>query len=713
MLIKYGPSINFTTAAAFSDSNTNSQYFLCPSRCQCYTDPVDNTKSMHLICKWEHLNSSAYLETIRALDPIRTLTIRCPHGSRTVSQPSVHLFRHLKNLDRLEIDRCQIESLPNDLFKGMTQLYSLIIRSASLEDLPRDIFADLKNLMTLDLTNNNLHIEPYALSVLTSLRRLDLSGNQLDFISGVGTVNILPASLWSIDLTSNRLRYIQDGAFANMLKLTMLDLRNNSLTELREASVSANERKHRLRVMLSGNPLECVCSLRWIVHAATKTSPMVLDLTDLYCSHLLSHHNHTLLLLTDADRHGDLLCKYESSCAEQCACCFHQHSCFCRSVCPIGCTCWHSAAPHVNRMGKNIVECNNVRLDRLSEIPESVTELRFLNSHWKQWSPGDIGPRRFLRILNVTNCNLRSLGKNFLDGFPRLRQLDLSSNHIQTFPYTQLDAVADLEKLFLSDNELTEFSEQALKRFDSIANLKFGGTTNKFKCDCTHPSALQKWLFGAKEFTRICPFSSKKHQHHNETNNEKTASSTTQIKDIATHSTKSAESHEQLSEASAVTKTTTFLPLTIPVRVTTTKRRRILATAVASKAHLSNTGSGNRVSSSSDASDYVEDSFIDMNFLFSYIMFFLVLLLVCLLFTIGATIYFRYCYMEKRSKHYFHKESTMVNTSLASSTSKQHHSHAQQPQQQQQQLQKQSMDEFSSEQRQPLSNGLQLIIVLL
>lgn len=46
---------------------------------------------------------------------------------------------------------------------------------------------------------------------------------------------------------------------------------------------------------------------------------------------------------------GELLCKYDASCAEHCGCCFQQ-SCYCRSICPKGCTCWHSATPHVTRV---------------------------------------------------------------------------------------------------------------------------------------------------------------------------------------------------------------------------------------------------------------------------------------------------------------------------------------------------------------------------
>uniref|UniRef100_F1KWW6 Chondroadherin-like protein n=1 Tax=Ascaris suum TaxID=6253 RepID=F1KWW6_ASCSU len=681
------------------------QYFSCPSRCQCYADPVDSVRSMHLICKWEQLNSSN-LESITSSDAVRTLTIRCPHSMRNISTPSPRLFNALRNLDRLEIDRCLIESLPSHLFQGMTQLYSLVIRNAGLMQLPRDIFNDLSNLMALDLAGNDLRIEPYAISVLSnliqldlsnnsinflsntlvslhrlkvlsldenrlsnidlrrvpngvtdltlrnnrintvhsthdsvsSLRRLDLSGNQLDFISATGTVNVLPNGLWSVDLTNNKISYIQDGAFSNMPKLTIVDLRNNSLNELREAAVSSEMRKHRLRVLLSGNPLNCMCSLRWIVQATTKTSPTIVDLTNVYCSHIFSRN--TRLLLTDADTRGELLCKYDASCAEQCTCCFQQ-SCYCKSICPKGCTCWHSAAPHVTRMGRNIVECEGVRLDYLKEIPESITELRLLNGNWKEWSPKDIGPKRDLLVLNITSCNLHWLNESFLDGFPSLTQLDLSKNQLQSFPDAQLDGVADLQLLFLNDNRLSTFSAFALKRFTAISKLKLGGSTNKYMCDCENPTPLQEWFYDETNINRVLDYE--------DMYCELKGNGIVKIKQV------------DPSQNGTLCRRPTVTPIRPTTRSTVTTAASVITQTISTRRYSTRLSSARRRAtrrrpfSPTDRPRGI-DSF-DMSFLFSYIMFFLVLLLFCLLFAIAATIYFRYCHMERAD---FHKRQKRV-----------------------------------------------------
>lgn len=114
-------------------------------------------------------------------DLVRTLTIKCPYHSPKVSTPPHSLFQGFRNLDRLELDRCLIDTVPEGLFavrifrenicncidvQGLGQLYSLIVKNAKITDFPREIFAHVPNLMTLDLSGNRLRIEPYSLRSL-------------------------------------------------------------------------------------------------------------------------------------------------------------------------------------------------------------------------------------------------------------------------------------------------------------------------------------------------------------------------------------------------------------------------------------------------------------------------------------------------------------------------------------------------------------------
>ncbi|EYC45819.1 hypothetical protein Y032_0415g1052, partial [Ancylostoma ceylanicum] len=471
-------------------------YSPCPPRCQCYEDPDGRSRSMHLICKWEELNTTN-LDSLRRPDLVRTLTIRCSHFSKKKSIPPAGLFRGLRNLDRLEIDRCILESLPGALFSGLHQLYSLIIKNAKLPTIPDELFAHTPNLMTLDMTGNELRIEPYSLKslgnlihldlsnnsinflantlisltklkVLTmdnnkltnidfrrlpeeltdlslrhnfittihyvpqsarNLRRIDLSGNMLDFLSGSGSVNMLPPDLKQVDLSNNRIAFIQEGSLAHMEKLALLDLKGNQLTELKEGSVLGP--KTRLRLFLEGNPFQCHCGLRWLLHAKEKTSPVVLDLPTLSCSLLLDENQR--LNLTVADQLNQLICKYESN-------------------------------------AENVVVCEKLRFDRLAELPESVTELRIDSADWKRW-------------------NIERL-QNSLSSLKSLTQLQLSSTSITKVP----SQLGHLSQLFLAGNPLSQLTSEDLKVLDLVKKVSLGGNSTRFTCYCDSPSPLQLWL---------------------------------------------------------------------------------------------------------------------------------------------------------------------------------------------------------------------------
>ncbi|CAD6191299.1 unnamed protein product [Caenorhabditis auriculariae] len=383
------------------------QTFSCAPRCQCYADP-EHPSYMHLVCKWDQLNTTN-LNSLPRPDLVRTLTIRCPHQYRKPSTPHAGMFQGLQNLERLELDRCQISYLPEALFAGLGQLYSLIVRNANMTDIPRELFAHVPNLMTLDLSGNKLRIEPYSLRYLSNLvhldlsendiafltntlipltmlrvvtidrnkitnidfrrlpeeltdlslrnnwistihyvpnsarhlRRLDLAGNRLEFFAGAGSsayINVLPASLRFVDLSSNKINFLHESAMQHMQKMAVLDLQNNSLREVKMENLLGS--KVSLRVYLSKNPLRCHCNIRWMLHATEKLSPTVADVSTVTCESIVDPSRVSLLTLADA--RNELLCKYKNICEAECPCC-SAVECPCRRDCPPPCQCLRSA----------------------------------------------------------------------------------------------------------------------------------------------------------------------------------------------------------------------------------------------------------------------------------------------------------------------------------------------------------------------------------
>ena len=89
-------------------------------------------------------------------------------------------FEGLANLDDLQLTDSGLETLPEDVFDGLTGLTSLyIIRNNALETLPQGIFDGLTSLRALHLAENSLSELPEAVfGGLVSLESLQLGGNE-------------------------------------------------------------------------------------------------------------------------------------------------------------------------------------------------------------------------------------------------------------------------------------------------------------------------------------------------------------------------------------------------------------------------------------------------------------------------------------------------------------------------------------------------------
>ncbi|KJH45710.1 leucine Rich repeat-containing domain protein [Dictyocaulus viviparus] len=456
-------------------------------------------------------------DSLKRPDYVRTLTIRCRHLSRKESNPAAGVFRDFRNLDRLEIDRCHLKSLPSALFSGLQNLYSLVVKNAKLSVIPLDLFAYTPNMMTLDLAGNELRIEPYALrslrnlihldlsnnsidfvtntlisltklKVLTmdnnrltnidfrrlpktltdlslrnnfittihyvsgsvrNLRRIDLSGNRLDFIAGSGSINMLPPSLRQIDLSNNQIAFIEDKSLAELKMLAVLNLKDNQLTELKVESLSGPE--NRLRLLLGRNPFKCHCGIRWLIHSTEKTYPVVLDLSELNCSSLLNDNQK--LSLTVADQRNLLICQYDILCPTSCICC-DKPVCSCRSSCPPKCRCYRSANMESAQKTRNVVMCEKMRFDGSEEIPDTITELQINSVQLEQWDIKKLQKLRALETIRISNTSITDDQANSLYSSRVLMELQLSSTNITKVPSN----IGNLSQLILIDNPLTQLT---------------------------------------------------------------------------------------------------------------------------------------------------------------------------------------------------------------------------------------------------------------
>uniref|UniRef100_A0A914YWV2 Uncharacterized protein n=1 Tax=Panagrolaimus superbus TaxID=310955 RepID=A0A914YWV2_9BILA len=265
-------------------------------------------------------------------------------GNKLQSEP--HALFSLKKLLQLDLSKNSINFVSN-ILQSSTTIKVLSLSNNELETL--DFRRLPKSLTDLNLSNNKIStIYAYPESVM-NLSRLDLSRNNLGFIAAKGAMNELPNSLNILDLSDNKIREIQENTFQKMTKLSMLDLRNNSINEITETALEVKIR-YRYQLYMGGNPLKCACDNYWILHPKSKSSPIIADISNVTCYHVLDDSRKMTLL--DAELMSGFLCKYDSNCLDGCECCQQRHEkkCNCYHACPAGCGCWGSAGAHATKV---------------------------------------------------------------------------------------------------------------------------------------------------------------------------------------------------------------------------------------------------------------------------------------------------------------------------------------------------------------------------
>ncbi|KAE9417128.1 hypothetical protein Angca_008171, partial [Angiostrongylus cantonensis] len=523
----------------------------CPPRCQCYDNPNMPSESAHLICKWEQLNA-ANLGSLRRPDEVRTLTIRCPHFSTRRSSPPAGLFQGLRNLERLEIDRCHLSGLPSALFSGLQKLYSLIIKNAKLSTIPNDLFAYTPNLMTLDLTGNELQVEPYSLQSLRNLIHLDLSNNSIgffantlisltklkvltidhnrltnvdfrrlpqeltdlslrhNFINHIHYVAESTRNLRRIDLSDNQLGFLASHGAVNVLppSLKQVDLSNNRIAFVQKNALAHMKtlavldlRGNRLRELKESSIIGPETRLRLFL----ERNPLRCHCEMRWVLHANKKASPVVLDLklltcsmvlnedqklnvTVADQLNLLICEYDTLCPTSCACC-EEPICSCRSSCPIQCHCYHSANMERSN-AQNVFVCKDLRADQLDTLPKTATELHIDAADRKRWNVEKLQAFPNLKKLHISNTPITFDEVNSLSSLPSLVELELRSTTLTKVP----SRLGHLSRLKLVGNPLSQITADDIRIFDTVKRLSLGGNETRFTCDCTTPSPLQLWL---------------------------------------------------------------------------------------------------------------------------------------------------------------------------------------------------------------------------
>jgi Leucine-rich repeat (LRR) protein len=166
------------------------------------------------------------------------------------------MFFGLRNLNHLTLWNNKIKSIEDYSLSHLIALTELNLSSNQLTFISKEMFSGLRNLTLLTLWNNNIKsIEDDSFSHLIALTELNLGSNQFTSIIK-GMFYGLP-NLTLLNIINNKIKSIEADSFIHLIALTELDLTGNPLTEIGAKAFAASWYPHGIKLILDQNFLCC------------------------------------------------------------------------------------------------------------------------------------------------------------------------------------------------------------------------------------------------------------------------------------------------------------------------------------------------------------------------------------------------------------------------------------------------------------------------
>lgn len=175
-------------------------------------------------------------------------------GSELKTLPA-GFFSELPRLQEVYV-RCNLTSVPVDLFKQSSSIFVIDLKSNALESLPPGLLADQGKLETLDLSHNLLATLPADIFTnLLTLRTLLLSHNRFKSIADAAIPQSASAN---INLTHNQIEDIKVDDLKLIKLYSTIDVSNNQINQV-SAFAYSSRTQYGGHFILNNNPFECNC----------------------------------------------------------------------------------------------------------------------------------------------------------------------------------------------------------------------------------------------------------------------------------------------------------------------------------------------------------------------------------------------------------------------------------------------------------------------
>uniref|UniRef100_A0A1B6HHK1 LRRCT domain-containing protein n=1 Tax=Homalodisca liturata TaxID=320908 RepID=A0A1B6HHK1_9HEMI len=223
----------------------------------------------------KNLTGDEIADELQRRQPVHSLVL----SNSRIQGLSMNTFEPVENtLQELHMDNCSVSL---NAFYRLTNLRVLNLSNNGLTTF--EWYPQLKDtLEVLDLSHNKLPEVRPELSVLTSLKNLNLSYNWIK------SVNEYPLSLLpNLEVISLTMNFLNNATFTSLQKLTQVDLDWNYL---RMFGDGVQLPSYRMNIKLASNPWDCNCGM-----IDARDNYNVQDLSILKCamftSHMVCHDN--------------------------------------------------------------------------------------------------------------------------------------------------------------------------------------------------------------------------------------------------------------------------------------------------------------------------------------------------------------------------------------------------------------------------------------
>jgi len=172
-------------------------------------------------------------------------------------------FTKLNNLNRLNLNGCELTKLTTDSVEGLEYLRSLDLGRNQISQFPSDALRKLNHLEELELGFNYItELNPSGMSNLKNLKHFSIlgcRGSPLKIQSNTFRDN---SKLESVNITNcDKLTRLEAKIFSALPFLKSLNFHRSGLTSISEDAADWDSVEF---FDFSHNPLECTCELEWL-----------------------------------------------------------------------------------------------------------------------------------------------------------------------------------------------------------------------------------------------------------------------------------------------------------------------------------------------------------------------------------------------------------------------------------------------------------------